>query len=139
MTDLELADWLYRWRESLRCEAPCQAAVCICAERTDQIIAALRRGHEPSVTCPLCEGTGQRDVVSFVDSSKTVKNSCSACKGKGVITSERPPSGEMVMVPREPTEDMIITGRRFCGTDSIFVIGFYRAMLSAAEAPKEAK
>jgi hypothetical protein len=138
----------------------------------ERSIAALRRGPEQTIICPMCKGSGQRDVVSFVDSSKTIKNSCSVCKGKGVLPSERqlsgesglppsvvtkgsagadaeyPPSDKMVMVPREPTEQMISDGElrylELCWPEEHnfvsnpkwrrIVSEMYRAMLAAAEA-----
>lgn len=39
--------------------------------------------------CPNCKGTGKTKVPSFVDSSKTIDRSCSACKGKGMLPDDR--------------------------------------------------
>lgn len=56
------------------------------------------------------------------------------------LRQERPPSGEMVMVPREPTEAMLVAAS-YTGPNNTFllwkdsaIIRIYRAMLSAAEA-----
>lgn len=35
--------------------------------------------------CPLCKGTGKRQVPSFVDPNKTIENSCNVCRGSGRI------------------------------------------------------
>ena len=37
--------------------------------------------------CPRCKGSGRIMVTSFVDSSKEIENTCSICKGKGVLAS----------------------------------------------------
>lgn len=35
--------------------------------------------------CPLCRGTGKREMPSFANPSKKITKTCSACRGKGKI------------------------------------------------------
>jgi hypothetical protein len=62
-----------------------------------QIIAALRRGHESEV-CPRCKGSGEAKGMTYGHGPDDyeIDVPCPDCNGTG----ERPPSGEMVMVPK---------------------------------------
>jgi hypothetical protein len=83
---------------------------------TEQIIAALRRGPEP------------KRVMLDLD------------RGGNPIY-ERPPSGEMVMVPREPTEAMLRAAQDSRGLDGILWndVGVWNAIIAAAEAEGRGK
>jgi hypothetical protein len=96
--------------------------------QANQIIAALRRGHEP-----VPEGF----VRTIPDPlGRTI---CTA-EATGQL-AEPPPSGEMVMVPREPTAEMIARGYAAAAfpRDPEICVAMYKAMIAAAEASKEAK
>ncbi len=65
--------------------------------RFDAALALSRQAPstaERGLECPICKETGLVDQVSFVDSSKTIKRSCEACHGKGVLRSRQAPRGE---------------------------------------------
>lgn len=59
----------------------------------ETILAELGRLSQEceGTECPLCNGTGKRMVNSFADHTKQIENTCSGCRGKGVIGQNRPP------------------------------------------------
>ena len=55
-----------------------------------RITAALAEKEDggDKVVCPCCKGSKKVDRVSFVDPTKTIKNSCHICRGKGYLIND---------------------------------------------------
>ena len=59
-----------------------------------RITAALAEKEDggDKVVCPCCKGSKKVDRVSFVDPTKTIKNSCHICRGNGYLINDASPA-----------------------------------------------
>ena len=79
--------WTYVRKEEGNCD-------CDHGHLLARITAALAEKEDggDKVVCPCCKGSKKVDRVSFVDPTKTIKNSCHICRGKGYLINDASPA-----------------------------------------------